>query len=38
MPENRVPARDQAEPSRQSLRRSPTSGMAEEANDPSKAL
>ena len=38
MSENRVPVRDQAKPSRQSLRRSPTSGMAEEANDPSEAL
>jgi hypothetical protein len=38
MPENRVPVRDQAKPTRQSLPGSPASGMAEEANDPCKAL
>ena len=38
MSENGVPAGDQAKPTRQSLRRSPTSGETEKANDLIKAL
>jgi hypothetical protein len=38
MSENGVPAGDHAKPTRQSLRRSPASGVAEKANDLRKAL